>query len=269
MTSQILPQSGNLFSSSNEDSSKSSNELAIMPSHTDAITMTSIELVEYINTDRKEKALAAMAGFPSKGFAKLEHADFLKKVPEVLGEVAGNFSGYYTASNGKANPCYYFPKREACLMAMSYSYELQAKVFDKMTALEAKAPAFAIPTSLSAALRLAADQSEQIERQNAQLAVAAPKAAALDLISAGKDAITITEASKVLGMKRKDLTAYLHKTGWIYRQNGSWVAYDQSIKNGCLQYKEATYTDEKTGMECKKPYCHITPKGITKLALMQ
>lgn len=28
----------------------------------------------------------------SKGFAKLAHADFMKKVPEVLGERAGNFS---------------------------------------------------------------------------------------------------------------------------------------------------------------------------------
>lgn len=100
-------------------------------------TVTSLELVEFINADRRARAEAVGAAFPSPGFAKLEHADFLKKVLEVLGAaVAGNFSGYYTASNGKQNPCYRFPKREACLMAMSYSYELQAKVFDRMTALE-------------------------------------------------------------------------------------------------------------------------------------
>lgn len=52
----------------------------------------------------------------------------------MLGEeVAGKFSCYYKASNGKQNPMYRFPKREACLMAMSYSYDLQAKVFDRMT----------------------------------------------------------------------------------------------------------------------------------------
>jgi hypothetical protein len=87
--------------------------------------MSSLEMVEYINANRQEEE------------AELTHADFLKKVPKVLGEaVAGNFSGYYVASNGKRNPCYHFPKREACLMAMSYSYDLQAKVFDKMTELE-------------------------------------------------------------------------------------------------------------------------------------
>ena len=89
------------------------------------VTMTSLELVEYINSVRADSE------------AKLAHSDFLKKVPVVLGEeVAGNFSCYYKASNGKQNPMYRFPKREACLMAMSYSYELQAKVFDRMTELE-------------------------------------------------------------------------------------------------------------------------------------
>lgn len=102
-----------------------------------AVTTTSLDLVELINAFRREQADNDGAAFPSKGYAELTHADFLKKVPEVLGsEVAGNFSGKYLASNGKANPMYVFPKREACLMAMSYSYELQARVFDRMTALE-------------------------------------------------------------------------------------------------------------------------------------
>ena len=103
------------------------------------ITMTSLELVDYINSERKEKALQAGAEFPSKGHAQLEHSDFLKKVLEVLGEAAGNFSGSYTGKDNTKRPCYTFPKREACLMAMSYSYELQAKVFDRMTALEQQA----------------------------------------------------------------------------------------------------------------------------------
>ncbi len=102
--------------------------------------MSSLEMVEYINEQRKQDALAAGSTFPSKGFAKLEHADFLKKVPEVLGVCAGNFSGTYQVTGPKGGtrsaPCYTFPKREACLMAMSYSYEIQAKVFDRMTVLE-------------------------------------------------------------------------------------------------------------------------------------
>lgn len=90
------------------------------------ITMSSLEMVDYINAER---ALA-------EGEAVLAHADFLKKVPQVLGKDAGNFSGIYLDSMNRQKPCFNFPKREACLMAMSYSYELQAKVFDRMTTLE-------------------------------------------------------------------------------------------------------------------------------------
>ncbi|WP_156730742.1 Rha family transcriptional regulator [Morganella psychrotolerans] len=102
-------------------------------------TMTSLEMVDYINADRKAKAQSTGGKFPSKEHSKLQHKHFLKKVPRVLGEgQSAKFSSDYTDSKGRSYPCYRFPKREACLMAMSYSYELQALVFDHMTELEAE-----------------------------------------------------------------------------------------------------------------------------------
>lgn len=105
--------------------------------------MSSLEMVEFINSQRK----------PGEG--KLQHKHFLTKVPQVLGEVgSAKFSATYVhPQNGQTYPCYHFPKREACLMAMSYSYELQAKVFDRMTELENGKPT--IPQTLPEALRLA------------------------------------------------------------------------------------------------------------------
>ena len=90
------------------------------------VTMTSLELVDFINSTRKD------------GEAVLRHDDFLRKARKVLGaEGLRNFSETYThPQNGQKYACYRFPKREACLMAMSYSYELQARVFDRMTELE-------------------------------------------------------------------------------------------------------------------------------------
>jgi hypothetical protein len=115
-------------------------------------TMTSLELVEYINTDRQS------------GAAQLAHSDFLKKVVQVLGELgAGNFSSTYLDVQNKERPCYKLPKREACLMAMSYSYELQAKVFDKMTAMEVQQEK-KLPTSyLSALEALVSSEKARIE----------------------------------------------------------------------------------------------------------
>ena len=106
------------------------------------VTMTSHELVEFINNHRKEQAEGSGYAFPSKGFAKLEHKNFLPKVPEVLGvETSAKFLADLPDSYGRLQPAYRFPKREATLMAMSYSYALQAAVYDHMTALEAKAAA--------------------------------------------------------------------------------------------------------------------------------
>nr|CBA72097.1 phage transcriptional regulator [Arsenophonus nasoniae] len=101
--------------------------------------MSSIEMVDYINADRKSKAEAEGLMFPCKKYRKLQHKDFLKKVPKVLGEKqSAKFFADYTDDKGRIYPCYRFPKREACLMAMSYSYELQAQVFDHMTELEGR-----------------------------------------------------------------------------------------------------------------------------------
>ncbi|MEN2672548.1 phage antirepressor KilAC domain-containing protein [Herbaspirillum huttiense] len=108
--------------------------------------------------------------------------------------------------------------------------------------------------------------SEQKAKVEAELAIAAPKADALDLIAADDKSLTVTQAAKVLGIKRGALTDWLSSNGWVYRQNGSWVAYTQHIQNGRLLYKEARYTDENTGQECHRPYCHITQKGLTVIA---
>lgn len=103
---------------------------------TTQVTMTSLELVDFINSQRK----------PCE--AILRHDSFMAKVPKVLGENnAQKLLDIYFDVRGREQRCYVFPKREACLMAMSYSYEIQAVVFDRMTALENQLikPAFTLP----------------------------------------------------------------------------------------------------------------------------
>lgn len=78
---------------------------------------TSLELVELLNALRDVNE------------PRLRHDHFMRKVPKVLGTTASRFASTYTTSSGDY-PCYVFPRREACLMVMSYGYELQAKVFD-------------------------------------------------------------------------------------------------------------------------------------------
>lgn len=106
-------------------------------SSSEAPTMSSMEMVDYINAERQSKAEAEGLLFPCKKYRKLRHDSLMLKVPKVLGEnQSPKFSGDYTDEKGRTYPCFHFPKREACLIAMSYSYELQAQVFDHMTQLE-------------------------------------------------------------------------------------------------------------------------------------
>lgn len=103
--------------------------MPILPqtSSTDQVTMTSLEIVKFINQSRINDGDITL----------VQHKDFMRKVPKVLGGGVGKFSHTYThPQNGQEYPCYRLPKREACLMAMSYSYEIQAQVFDHMTAME-------------------------------------------------------------------------------------------------------------------------------------
>ncbi|MHA6305673.1 Rha family transcriptional regulator [Hafnia paralvei] len=115
-----------------------SNFNGILISNAAEPTMTSPEMVEWINVERKSKAEEEGMPFPCKKYRKLRHADFTKKVPKVLGEgYAKNFEHpFISEQNGEEYPGYKFPKREACLMAMSYSYELQSKVYDYMEELD-------------------------------------------------------------------------------------------------------------------------------------
>ena len=111
-----------------------------------AISMSSLEIVQFINSRRPE------------GSAELRHYDFLEKVIKVLGlEYAGNFRSTYVADNGKENPCYRFPKRESMLMAMSYDYAAQAAIYDRWQELE---------TQLH---QLESEKVKDLERRNLQL----------------------------------------------------------------------------------------------------
>ncbi len=215
-----------------------------------APTMTSLELVEFINSQRDENE------------AELRHDHFMAKVPKVIGEGAPKFRDtYVNGQNGQTYPCYRFPKREACLMAMSYSYELQAKVYDRMTALEAAAaPAFQIPTTLSGALMLAAQQAQQIEAQAAQLEAAAPAVQFVERFVEAKSSKCLSDVAKLLGWKPQAFIAKLNADTVIFKRGGSWLPFQAHIDAGRFSVKAG----ESSGHAYQQT--RVEPAGITWLA---
>lgn len=166
---------------------------------TQTVTMTSLELVEFITSQRKE------------GDAILTHADFLKKVPKVLGGGEGKFSDTYIhPQNRQTYPCYVFPKREACLMAMSYSYDLQAVVYDRMTELENQ---HSLPTNYIEALEQLLISKKSEQQANERLAIAAPKVSYFDAVVDREHLLNATQVAQKLKLSAVALNRKLDEIG--------------------------------------------------------
>jgi len=219
------------------------------------VTMTSLELVDFINSVRGE------------GKAVLDHADFMKKVPKVLGEDAGKFSDIYRDSINRYQKSYRFPKRESCLMAMSYSYELQAAVFDHMTKLEeALSKAVTIPdfSDPVAAARAWADAKERELQAVQQLALAAPKAAFVDQYVENTGSMSFRQVAKLLKTNERKLRQMLLDKGVMYYLGGVLTPYQQHIDAGRFEMK--TGTSERNSHAFTQS--RFTPKGIQWIAGM-
>ncbi|WP_081007711.1 phage antirepressor KilAC domain-containing protein [Comamonas testosteroni] len=231
--------------------------------------MTSLELVDFINEDRKARAEAVGAQFPSPGFAKLEHKDFLAKVPQVLGlDTSEKFSADLPDSYGRSRRGYRFPKREACLMAMSYSYELQAKVFDRMTALEQCGQAPKIDSHEGALLALQQLTVQQLaliqenKRTAAELALAAPKAEYVDRYVAANGSMGFRQVAKLLNAKEPEFRAFLEDSKILYRLAGVLTPYQNHIEAGRFSIK----TGVSQVSEHAFAHARFTPKGVQWIA---
>lgn len=227
---------------------------------TQQVTMSSPELVEFINKHRKEVATV------EKPYIELRHDHFMAKVPKVLGEkVAPNFLGDYQDGRGRTYPCYYFPKRESCLLAMSYSYELQAQVFDRMTAMEnhiaaQNQPSYMIEDPIKRAEKWI-EEEKQKQAAIQQLELAAPKVAFVDKYVAGNGNKTFRQVAKLLQVKENVFREFLESNRIMYKLNGEWTAYQNHV--------DAKRFHTKTGVsDSGHAFNHalFTPKGIEWIA---
>ena len=182
--------------------------------------MSSLEIVDFINEYRAKNDNQPI---------QLRHADFMAKVQKVLGELSENYRSVYKDASGRSLPCYVFYKREACLMAMSYSYELQALVFDRMTELENRLSKPQLPdfTNPVEAARAWADEVEAKLIAQKQLELAAPKVEYFDRVADVNNYMNATTVGQKLGMSGTALNKQLEqfdvynraiKTGRVFQQ---------------------------------------------------
>ena len=120
----------------------------------------------------------------------------------------------------------------------------EAKAFRKWVTSEVlpsirKTGGYNMPKTFAQALRLAAEQQEKIEAQQALIDVQKPKAEYYDALVDRKCLLNFTDTAKELKIGRTALINILLENKWIFRNNGKELRpYAKYVDKGYFEMKE-------------------------------
>lgn len=211
------------------------------------LTMSSREIAELVES-RHDSVKRAIERLAEKGIVSF--------TPSVETSHEG--------SGARDVEVYQVGKRDSYIVVAQLCPEFTARLVDRWQELEAQhaAPAPAIPQTLAQALRLAADQAEQIERQQTQLTIAAPKAEFVDQYVKSTGLKGFREVAKLLQVKENWFRRFLADRKIMYQLGGEWVAYAPHLDAG--RFKVKAGTSPTTGHAFNE--AKFTPKGIEWVA---
>ncbi len=241
----------------------------------------------YEHSYKREGAALPAATMTSRDIAELtgkRHDNVMRDARAMLVELHGeggvlSFEAIHRdPQNGQAYPMLALPKRETLILVSGYSVAMRAKIIDRWQELEAAAgarqpalPNFADPV---AAARAWADQAEQRQRlavenqkQAQALAIAAPKADALDRIAtATEGAVCLREAAKLAQVPERQFTQFLCDEGWIFKHTGrgGWLGRADKEAAGLLELKRSTFM-HPNGTDGSGVQVLVTPRGLARL----
>jgi len=150
---------------------------------------------------------------------------------------------------------YMLDKRSSLIVVAQLCPEFTARIIDRWQELEAQ-QAPALPKTFAEALRLAAEQAERIEAQQAQLEQQAPAVAFVDRYVEARSDKGLREVAKILGIKEREFIAQLARTGVIFKQGNNWLPYAEHQKAGRFTVK----TGESNGHAFIQ--MRFTPAGV-------
>ena len=165
------------------------------------------------------------------------------------------------AANQVVTTEYLVGKRDSFVVVARLCPEFTARLVDRWQELEAQQH-FAIPSTLSAALRLAADQQDVIEAQTAQLALAAPKAAFVDQYVEASGSMSFRQVAKLLNANERKFRQMLLDKCVMYYLGGVLAPYSQHQDAGRFELK--TGTSETNGHAFSQ--ARFTAKGVQWVA---
>ena len=224
-----------------------------------------------INTTISVVANSSVQTMSSKEIADMtgkEHKNVLADIRnmfEQLGIISANFSAQYKDSTGRTLPCFNLNKDLSICLVSGYNVQLRMAIIQRWNELEAQAQQhFALPTTFSQALLLAAQLEEQKEQlalqvvqQQQVIEVQQVDVDALERIASRKGSMTVRDAAKLLNMRPIDLRDWMLANKWTFSPyNGKYRPTASHATAGHLTLSANEYD----------PLVRVTWKGLALLA---
>ncbi|AYM03606.1 hypothetical protein D8911_11655 [Levilactobacillus brevis] len=148
--------------------------------------------------------------------------------------------GTYKDRSGKSNPMYYMNRDGFTFIVMGFTgrkadnFKLQ--YIQAFNLMEKHVSQFQLPTTLPEALRLAADQAEQIT-------IMQPKAEYTDKMLANPGLEATSVIAKNYGYSTREFNKLLHGLGIQYKQGKTWLLYAAYQDKGYTHVEPFPYKD--------------------------
>ena len=215
--------------------------LPIMNKNSSVLTMSSREVADLVES-RHDSVKRTIERLQDKGLIQLTP---MVEVKNHLGQVVTE---------------YQLIKRDTYVVVAQLSPEFTARLVDRWQELENKQMP-QIPQTLSEALRLAADQAEQIERQNLLLEQQRPKVEFVQRYVEVGTTKSLRETAKILRVPERAMIDCLVGDGLLFRQSGNLLPYQKYHAKGLFDVKTGTTEHGHNYTQTR-----VTSKGIEYIA---
>lgn len=213
----------------------------MMRKNSSVLTMSSREIADLVES-RHDSVKRTIERLQDKGLIQLTP---MVEVKNHLGQVVTE---------------YQLIKRDTYVVVAQLSPEFTARLVDRWQELENKQMP-QIPQTLSEALRLAADQAEQIERQNLLLEQQRPKVEFVQRYVEAGTTKSLRETAKILRVPERAMIDCLVGDGLLFRQSGNLLPYQKYHIKGLFDVKTGT-----TEYGHNYTQTRVTSKGIEYIA---
>ena len=213
----------------------------MMRKNSSVLTMSSREIADLVES-RHDSVKRTIERLQDKGLIQLTP---MVEVKNHLGQVVTE---------------YQLIKRDTYVVVAQLSPEFTARLVDRWQELENQQMP-QIPQTLSEALRLAADQAEQIERQNLLIEQQRPKVEFVQRYVEAGTTKSLRETAKILKVPERAMIDCFVGDGLLFRQSGNLLPYQKYHAKGLFDVKTGTTEHGHNYTQTR-----VTSKGIEYIA---